>query len=298
MKHSTLANHKADTPSMAISPDGSLLVTGTAEGRVFLHRLPKGTILRSLEQQPAFVNKIAFSPDGRRLAVCSTHVASPEGTTCVWQMQSWELWARLGNNQTGGGESLAFTPDNACLVVGHADGSARIWRLSDRTIAHTFQDSSMIPVPAIDNPNALLAVGNHRAVKLWGLRDLGLVGTLPLEGLASVKDMAFSSNGAYLAAAAYWGPIHLWKTKIGTLAGRLLEEHPTCAIDFAPDGLVLACGCEDGRIRVVSIPAGRLQRTISAHDGWVRDLEFTPDGRALISSGYDGAVRLWQGLRE
>jgi WD40 repeat protein len=299
MEDYTLANHKVATPSIAIAPDGSMLVTGTEEGNVYLHSLPDGTILRLLERQPGFVNQIVFSPDGKVLALCSTDIDSQEGTAHLWHTSNWTLLAKLDNDDIGGGESLAFTTDNAHIVVGHADGFTRIWRLSDLTIQHTFQDISEIPKLAVDNKNAALAVSNNETVRVWRLEDMTLLRTFVNEEKVNfVVDMAFSPNGTYLAVAGMYGPIHLWNMKTGTLVCQLLDEYSAHAIGFSPNGQVLACGCEDGHIRVVKIPDGILQRTISAHDGWVRDLQFTPDGLALVSSGSDGAVRLWQELGE
>ncbi len=297
MKASTLANHEVDTPSLAIMPGGSAFVAGTVLGDVFLHGLLDGTSLRLIERQPTFVDQMAFSPDGNFLAICSTDVDSPEGTTHVWHTPTWIVLAELANAEIGGGHSPAFTPDNAHIVVSHADGLTRIWRLSDRTVQHTFQDRSEVPVVAVDNANAALPVGNDGTVRVWRLKDLTLLRSFSLEGPTDfVVDMVFSPKGDYLAGAAMDGPLHLWDIKTGTLVSRLPEEYGVSAVDFAPNGQVMACGCHDGHIRIVSIPDGKLQRTILAYDRYFRELQFTPDGSALISSGVDGVIKLWPGI--
>ncbi len=276
-----------------------MLVTATVVGDVFLHSLPDGTVLRLIERQPTFVTQMAFSPDGQFLAICSTEVDSPDGTTHLWHTPTWTLLATLANDEIGGAHSLAFTPDNAHLVIGHEDGRTRIWRLADLTVQHTFQASSEIPIVAVDHTNAVLAVGNDETVRVRRLKDLTLLRTFALEEHADfVVDMAFSPNGAYLAVASMWEPLQLWDMSTGTLAGHLLSKYSTHGVDFAPNGQVLACGCLDGYIRIVSIPSGKLQRTISAHHKWIRDLQFTPDGRGLISSGTNGTVRLWRQVTE
>jgi len=38
---------------------------------------------------------------------------------------------------------------------------------------------------------------------------------------------------------------------------------------------------------------GRILATVQAHDGWVRSIQVSPDGRMVASSGEDGLIKLW-----
>jgi WD40 repeat protein len=65
------------------------------------------------------------------------------------------------------------------------------------------------------------------------------------------------------------------------------------SLTFSPDGSLLACGNMDGDILLMDAGSGEVLSTILAHRGSVISLLFDLDGTLLISSGYDGTIRLW-----
>src|SRR5262249_46598834 len=55
----------------------------------------------------------------------------------------------------------------------------------------------------------------------------------------------------------------------------------------------LALGDDDGWIRIVRLDNFEVAAAFSAHNGRVRDLDFNPDSRILLSAGQDNAIRFW-----
>jgi WD40 repeat protein len=100
----------------------------------------------------------------------------------------------------------------------------------------------------------------------------------------------FSKDGRRLASAADdWS---LWD--VGQ--GKLLYVRPagswTTAIAFSTDGLHLATGHDDGRVRLWELHSGRVERVFE-HGAPVSALAFGHDGQALAVAGEDRAITLW-----
>ena len=67
----------------------------------------------------------------------------------------------------------------------------------------------------------------------------------------------------------------------------------TTAISLQPGGRLLATGGDDHVVRIWDVETGRLVHTLSGHEDWIRDAEFSPDGSILATAGNDRRVLLW-----
>jgi WD40 repeat protein len=56
----------------------------------------------------------------------------------------------------------------------------------------------------------------------------------------------------------------------------------------------LASASLDGTVRLWEVATGEERCVLLGHDGEVEQVQFTPDGQTLVSSGQDGTVRVWR----
>ncbi len=115
----------------------------------------------------------------------------------------------------------------------------------------------------------------------------------------NVKTVAFSSDGKTLLSASLDGTIRFWrrgsvwsKNQLAMIQG---EGGPVYSIDLSLDGRYMAIGSLDQTVRLIDLSSPQLRQkaVFKGHLGVVRQVQFSPDGRSLVSVCDGGRVIAW-----
>ena len=127
--------------------------------------------------------------------------------------------------------------------------------------------------------------GDYRT---WHLPD----GAMARLGKGTLRDIAFSPEGQYLAVASGIG---VWIYEVAT--SRALMLIPTASsvrsVSFSSDGATLASGARDGTVKLWDVATRELVATLEGHTSGVNSVSFSLDGAILASGAWDGTVKLW-----
>ncbi|MCI0387306.1 MAG: hypothetical protein MOB07_00835 [Acidobacteria bacterium] len=159
----TLKGHGDTVPSVAFSPDGKRLATGSWDRTAKLWDAVTGQELATLKGHGDGVSSVAFSPDGKRLAT-----GSFDRTAKLWDaVTGQEITTLKGHADEV--SSVAFSPDGKRLATGSRDRTVRLWDAATGQELMTLKGHGDIVSSVAFSPDGkLLASGSYDGtVQLW-----------------------------------------------------------------------------------------------------------------------------------
>jgi hypothetical protein len=288
----------AGITSLAFSPDGKLLASGSTEAKLRVWEVATGKELFQIRR--AGSGGIAFAPDGKLLAS-----AEFEGTKAIIHLldvatgkERSRFVVPSGPRRRGEEWPLcfAFSPDGKLLSCGCVDATARIFEVATgKELQQLLHPPFSVCSVAFSPDGKILASGTHYLhVRLWDAATGKLLTELKGHG-GGVLSLAFSQDGRSLVSASYDRTIRLWQVPTG--AQLLLfrgHDGPVDAVAFSADGKMVVSGSSDSTVRLWEVATAKERRCLVGHQAKIMSLAFSPDSRTFATGSYDTTILLWE----
>jgi WD40 repeat protein len=281
---SPLLAHARQVQAVALSPDGSLLLTGGEDGKARLWRVSTGELVRELVGHEGPVLAVAFRGDGK-----AALTGGEDRKVRGWDVPSGK---HQGTFRSHGGavRALAFAPGDRLIASGGNDHSVMLWEPRTGSVRARLWHKHHVKALRFSPDGRLLATGSHdQTVRLWDVATGRAVG-VPLLHNEDASAVCFSPDGKSLLTGSDDRTARVWQ--VADPSGHLATfRHPHSVISLAvsSDGRRMLTGCSDGKVRLWEVETGKERVLVS--DVTAMSLAFSPDGRTFAVGEWEGLAR-------
>lgn len=323
--------HSDSIMSVAYSPDGSYIATGSHDSLILLWDPTNAQCIRSLEGHTDSVLEVTFSPSGAQIAS-----GSSDGTIRLWDSRSGRCLFSL-KGHTDAINCVAFSPNGRRLVSASDDHTIRLWNaesgecISSLTVyreppnsAKFSSDGLLIASGSTDTSLKLLDSGSGKirqaleghtgpvldldfspdnslivsgsldeTIGLWDIKTGQKSHSFKTSG-SGVRRVCFSPDGKKIASSGEDKSVVIWDVKSHKKL-RSLGTHygAVCGIDFSPDSSQIVSASVDQLARLFDVHSGICVRTFGGYASWISDVSFSPDRSQMVSGSTDRIINVW-----
>jgi WD40 repeat protein len=291
------------------SPDGTLVATAGANGNATIWRVADGAKLRDMHHDGG-LTWLVWSPDGQYV-----YTSSYDKLVRKWRVSDGALLLTF-TGHTDVVWSLAASSDGKYVASGSNDKNIILWDAKTGTKLRTLTGHTLNVWSLAFSPDSkrLVSGSFDHSVRVWNVEGSNGPWTLGEHGQA-VVGVGWSKDGQLIASSGDDSRVRLWRVSDGSLLRTLDNDpHHTYRVAFSPDGKYLATGSRDhgsageivqnflgqdsaglgDTIRIYQVSDGGLVTAIAHHRDDVFGLDFSPDGKHLVSSSVDKTAVIWR----
>ncbi|MCP5105799.1 MAG: WD40 repeat domain-containing protein, partial [bacterium] len=290
-----VARHEKDVYSVAFSPDGKTILTGSWDNTARLSDL-QGKTVQEFKGHKDYVNSVAFSPDGKTILT-----GSDDKSARLWDLQGKTVQEFKGHRESV--SSVTFSPDGKTILTGSGDETARLWNLRGKTVQEFKGHKEFLYSVAFSPDGKTILTGSvDNTARLWDLHGKTLQEFKGHKDI--VLSVAFSPDGKTILTGSMDNTARLWDLQGKTVQEFKGYKYQVISVAYSPDGKTILTGSGENDPSFLSFNTrdntarlwdlqGKMLQEFKGHTEGVSSVAFSPDGKTILTGSWDETARLW-----
>jgi WD40 repeat protein len=289
MDLNVLRGSEAWINSVAISPDGQTIISGSEDGIVHAWDFEGHSLWDSFQDHQGGINSVAISPDGQTIVS-----GGADGIIRLWDLKGKSRGQPFKGHEEGEVRSVAISPDGQTIVSGGTDGTVRLWDFEGHSLRKSFQGHQgwVNSVAISPDGQTIVSGGADDTIRLWDLK--GNTRKAFQGHQAGVNSVAISPDGQTIVSGGADDTVRLWDLE-GKPRGDPFQGHQAGvnSVAISPDGQTIVSGSYDDTIRLWDLKGKPRGYPFQGHQAGVKSVAISPDGQTIVSGSNDVTIRLW-----
>jgi WD40 repeat protein len=273
--------------SLAVSPDGSRLVSGYIDNTVKVWNLTDGTLINNLSLHSSWVTAVAVSRDGN-LGIAGYD----DGMIRLWNLSTGQA-VKSFSSHTSSVNCLIVSEDGKTLYSAGSDGTIKIWSITELAFIRTLRGHSgpvndLVHWPA---QNRLYSVSDDGTLRIWDTSTNQQVRLIRGE-IGALSSVAMDEGRSVLIVGSQDGPIKFYDVKTWNPI-RTVKAHNAEVTTISIEGDRVFTSSRDRTIKILTLSSGSLIKMITGHRWDVSSIQVSSERGLIYSSSMDGTVKIW-----
>ncbi|XP_072629346.1 apoptotic protease-activating factor 1 isoform X5 [Canis lupus baileyi] len=293
----TMFGHTNSVNHCRFSPDDKLLASCSADGTLKLWDVKSANERKSINVKQFFLNSeepqedmevivkcCSWSADGTRIMVAA------KNKIFLFDIHTGGLLAEIHTGHHSTIQYCDFSPQNHLAVVALSQCCVELWNMdSCLKVADCRGHLSWVHcVMFSPDGSSFLTSSDDQTIRLWETKKVCKNSAIVLK---QEIDVVFQENEVMVLAVDNIKRLQLINGKTGQI-DYLIEAQVSCCC-LSPHLQYIAFGGEDGAVEILELLNNRIFQSRIGHKKTVRHIQFTDDGKTLISSSDDSSIQVW-----